>query len=823
MGVINYKSDPLALTGSKVVEWDKPITDWLSGEGLNPNYITVIVNGQVFSNIIEDPFRSMELFRPLTTFDNVSVINTPKGFDPITIAIVAVAAAASLATVLLMPAINPNNSGTLQESPNNTLQAQTNIARPYQAIPDVYGDPVCIPDLSGEATQEYVQQEKGPAQKIVTQLMPVSLETYEVDEVFTSKTPLSGIGGSYTVFQPSNNNTVVPLVRETFSINEIDGQELYAPNQVESQFLRTVENIPKDPVNRVENINNDEFKLYTNVNLDGIDSVTLPTSGILILQYSPSQGVPVTEVRSTILVSSVVNNSGVWEIEFTSNDQVEVSEFVYLHITLNEQTTIGPFDSEVDGDQLWIDFTFPRGLDGSAVIDVNYSVESDQGDYSGSVEYTFTKNSLDQQFYTEKLTSPVGAGRWTVSFVRTNNVGKAENPSQVKVERVATVREFANKSYGNVTILEVVVPATLQATSLRENKINVKGGRKVIGYNRSTGEIDYTLRRSRVGADHILHEYVSVFGSNPDSLDLETLYEIYDGLPDPRLGYFDWTFDDLNVSLGQRINTIANAARIYVIPQGSMYTFRRDELQDFPNTILTRRDIAKSRQYKYSYKPQMNSDKDSVRVEYVDSEFNKKAFIELKYENGQFVDGVGVNPLKIELPCCKEQYNAMNRAQLEIRKLYYLRETISDTFLTGNANLIEQGELIRYEEVYNDSVIGGEVRSFQGNVINLSELVPNESDLVFEWVTIQGRKSNQVSFTKTGPKQITLSTAPTGMFQPTVNNDKGSSYMISTISTLSELEYIAGAPSYSNDGNTVQLILSKHNKLVYEFDEIQGV
>lgn len=817
MGVINFKADPLALTGSKVVEWDRSITDWLSEEGLNPNYITIVVNGQVFSNIVDDPFSSMELFRPLTTFDSVDVIHTPKG----TLAIIALAVVASAAvSYLLMPAINPNNSGTLQESPNNTLQAQTNIARPYQAIPDVYGEPVCIPDLSGEATQEYVQQEKGPAQKIVTQLMPISLETYEVDEVFTSKTPLSGIGGSYTVFQPDNKNTVVPLVRETFSINEIDGQELYAPNQVESQFTKTVDNITEDPQNRVENVVDDEFKLYAGVNLDGIESVTLPTSGKLTFKYYPSQGAPLTTVESTIIVSSVVNNAGVWEIEFTSSDQQEISEFVYLSITLNEQTTIGPFDSEVDGDQLWIDFTFPRGLDGSAVVEVNYSVESDQGVHSDSIEYTFSKKSLDQQFYTEKLTSPVGSGKWTVSFVRTNNVGKAENPSQVKVERVATIREFTNKSYGNVTILEVVVPATLQATSLRENKINVKGGRKVIGYNRTTGEIDYTLRRSRVGADHILHEYVSVFGSDPSSLDLETLYEIYDGLPDPRLGYFDWTFDDLNVSLGQRINTIANAARIYVIPQGSMYTFRRDELQDFPSTILTRRDIAKNRQYKYSYKPQMNSDKDSVRVEYVDAEFNKKAFIELKYENGQFVDGVGVNPLKIELPCCKEQYNAMNRAQLEIRKLYYLRETISDTFLTGNANLIEQGELIRYEEVYNDSVIGGEVRSFQGNVINLSEEVPDGDDLVFEWVMSDGRKSKQFQFQKLGPKKISIEFNPTGMFQPTVNNDKGSSYMISTVSTLSELEYIAGAPSYSNDGKTVQLTLSKHDARVYEYDEV---
>ncbi|MCP4991342.1 MAG: hypothetical protein GY928_36405 [Colwellia sp.] len=823
MGIINYKADPMQLTGSKIESWNGSVTDWLIRENLNPAYIDVYINGELIPNpdyINQDS----RLFSPLSEFDSVNIVSTPKGTGLLYAAIAVVASVA--VSFLLAPAINPNNSGVVQESPNNTLQAQTNQPRPYQGIPDIYGEPIPYPDLSGEATQEYIEQDKGQAQKTITQLMSVSVETYEVDEVFTSKTLLSQIGGSYTVYQPQNKQAIVPLVRETFSINEIDGQELFAQNQVEAQFSR-VANVVQSTDNRVENVAGDEYMLYTNANLSGITDVTLPALGEMVLQENVPNPDPngidgVIQYESNITVNAVTQNAGSYEISFTSSNQTVVNQFEKITITLNEQTTIGPFSSETDGSQLWVDFVFPRGLKGTAEVRVDYEIEGATGNVSDSVTYTFTKDSFDSQFFTRKLVSTVGAGKWTVSFTRINDVGGTENPSQVKLERVATIREIQNKNYGNVTLIEVVVPATLQATSLRENKINLRGGRMVIGYNRATGEVDYTLRRSRSGADHILHEYVSVFGKSPDDLDLDALYDIYDNLSDPRLGYFDWTFDDLNVSLGQRIQTIANAARIYLIPTGSKYTFRRDELQMAPSTILTRRDIAKNRTYKYSYKPQMNSDRDSVRVEYVDSSNNTKAFIELKYDetSGQFVEGVGSNPLKIELPCCKEEYNAMNRAQLEIRKLYYLRENISDTFLTGNANLIEQGELIRYEEVYNDSVIGGEVRSFSGAVINLSESVPDGSDLVFEFVNNSGRKSEQLTFTKTGPKQITLNSAPSGMFQPTVNNAKGSSYIISTTTTLSELEYISGAPSYANDGKTVQLTLNKHDSRVYEYDEV---
>lgn len=819
MGIINYKADPLALCGSEITEYNQSITNYLLDRQLHPDYLTIHLNCEQILTFKECGFVDNRLIEPLKENDVVSIVYTPKGFDPITIAIIGVVASLGV-TLLLQPAINPNNSGVTQESPNNTLQAQNNIARPYQAIPDVYGEPVCIPDLSGEATQEYIQQAKGPAKKVISQLMPICIQTYQVDSVTTSKTPLDDIGGTYTVHQPVNGVTTVPSVKETFSINEVDGQELYAPNQAEGTVI--FNGSVSESVSKITyDAQADLSTLETDGDLSAFLNLNYPTGGKINFTYNNAGSNDNVDV-GVISIENVSLSGGIYSVVYSSENKSSYTDVNFIYLTSYNSQVIGPFTSETDGTQLWIDFIFQRGLKGSCVVRVNYEINNGTATHTDYQTYTFTKDSLDQQFFTEKLTSPIGSGSWTVSFVRTNDVSDdAGSPSQCKIERVATIREYTNKQYGNVTLLGVEVPATLNATSLRENKIQVKGGRMVIGYNRSTNQIDYTLRRSRTGADHILHEFVSVFNRDPSSLDIETLYDIYENLPDPRLGYFDWTFDDLNTSLGQRINTIANAARIYVIPKGDTYTFRRDELQAFPSTILSRADISKNnRQYKYTYQPQMNSDKDSVRVEYVDPSINKKAFISLKWDGSNFVEGDGANPLKIELPCVQEQYNAMNRAQLEIRKLFYLTETITDTFLNGNANLIEEGELIRYEEVYNEDVIGGEVRSFSGNVINLSESVPDGANLLFSYVQSNGKSIAPISFTKTGSKQITLQNAPAGIFSPTATNSRGSAYVISTLQTYSELEYIAGAPKYSNDGKTVQIVLSKHDARVYEYDEV---
>lgn len=818
MALVIWRDDPTGATGQEIIDHKGSITEFLMTRVFDVDYISIDLNGSIITVDKDNP--DERLFDDLCEFDRVVIINQPKGMETIIAAVVAVVAA--VAVTLLMPSINPNDMGVKKDSPNNNLSAQTNQARPYQAIPDILGEPRPYPDLTGEAAQEYVQKDVGQAQKVITQLMSVSLETYEVDEVYTSDTLLSQIGGTYTVYQPVNCSTVVPLVQETFSINEVDGQELFAPDQVESQF--TIEKGPVQDSGSIVRVDSDSYTITTTLDMSKMGDITsLPVTGNFTITYNLDTGEQRTQ-NFTALIQTYEFTAGDHVIGIKTDDSVTATNLLSgIKVVVNEKTTIGPFSTPVDGDQLWMDFTFPRGLKGECIVDVNYTMETDTQTVSDSITYTFSKDSLDQQYYTQKITSKIGECKWTVDFIRVNDVGDdANSPTLVKLERVASLREQRNKNYGNVTLIEVVIPATLQATSLRENKVNLRGGRMVIGYNRQTRQVDYTLRRSRLGADLLLHEYVMVFGKSPSDLDLVTLYDIYDNLPDPRLGYFDFTFDDLDVSLGARMETILNAARIYLVPDGNRYTFNRDEKKLGFQTLLGRRDISGSnRQYTYSYSPQMPSDKDSVRVEYVDTETNKKAFIERKVLNGQFVQGVGANPVKVELPCVKEEYNAVNRAELEIRKLFYLRETISDTFINSNASLVTKGNKIRYEEVYGQPYpLGGEITFISGSTVFTSEEIPDGNDMFIEFTDIYGQLSQALPITKTGNKSCTVNGDISSMFTAGTNYAKGSMYVISTLESLGALEYIATEVNPSSDGKTVQIVMSKNDDRVFDYDEV---
>ena len=232
------------------------------------DHITIDLNGELITLSKDNP--DERLFRDLTVLDRVVIINSPKGEI---IAAVIVAVVAAVAVTLLMPAVNPGGMGVKKDSPNNSLGAQTNQARPYQATPDVLGEPRPYPDLTGEATQEYIPKEAGQAQKVITQLMFASLQTYQVDEAYTSDTLLSQIGGTYTVHQPVNGQCIVPLVRETFKINEIDGQELFAPDQVESQLkINTLEQSNSGSITTVVS---DSYTITTSLDISDMSKIQL--------------------------------------------------------------------------------------------------------------------------------------------------------------------------------------------------------------------------------------------------------------------------------------------------------------------------------------------------------------------------------------------------------------------------------------------------------------------------------------------------------------------------------------------------------------------
>ncbi|KLE57530.1 phage tail protein, partial [Klebsiella aerogenes] len=140
---------------------------------------------------------------------------------------------------------------------------------------------------------------------------------------------------------------------------------------------------------------------------------------------------------------------------------------------------------------------------------------------------------------------------------------------------IHAVNTRANVVYPEDTIARVTIKGSNNSNSNREQKYNMLAQRHTISYDRTTGQIDYTLRPSRSFADAALHEWIVIGKQDVSSIDVATLYAIADSITVPELGYFDYTFSDEKLSLGERIRTICNAARVDGNNIGDVLTFWR--------------------------------------------------------------------------------------------------------------------------------------------------------------------------------------------------------------------------------------------------------
>jgi len=189
------------------------------------------------STIVEDGY-------PISAHENVIIVHRPQGggFFIATLIIAAVTIAIiDIPSVQLVPTpIAPENRQAT-ESPNNSLSGQTNIVRPLQRIPDIFGKNLVYPDLILKPYFEFINHVKTQFE-----YMCIGRGEFLVEDKKTGDTLLSGIAGTINeVFEPFTAPGELLDVTES---NEVNGQDLFGPNIEKIELARVLASIPSASV-----------------------------------------------------------------------------------------------------------------------------------------------------------------------------------------------------------------------------------------------------------------------------------------------------------------------------------------------------------------------------------------------------------------------------------------------------------------------------------------------------------------------------------------------------------------------------------------------
>lgn len=775
-------NDPAAITGRQRHDWDCSIS-------MQANIARHLAAGGDCELIINgeraNPLTDARLDAPPHPGDMVTVARRPAGFDPLTWAIIAFVGA-TVALYTLIPKIPGQSAG--KDSPNNSLTGQTNVARVYQAIPDVYGYRRVWPDLIQPSAVKYIDSVKH-----VTEWLCIGRGKGTISAVQYAETPIGDIdGSSYEVFEPvpaggypELGTTTILDVLETFESSEVNGQELVYPK---STF--------RGSFSAASGATTFTITLADTPALAALKSAAPATVVGVEFTYNI---VDIFDKPCTVL-SFLVSGSNC-TFTLSSSAWVADASGPNLPFTFDLKTagltTQGPYTLPIDSDRIRWNTVFLRGLRGSVEVRAEWwQINKDGDEVPGTredLDTTYKDRTYDQRAYTTDVTPAAGLGRYRIQFTRQTEQVDDGGSDVAKLEELFAVRYYAKKELPGVTVIRVTTKATTAATGFSDRKFNLRWLRHVRALDSET------LSASRNFARAMAHIW-TIAGNAIDDLDVETLAAVNDELgEDSDLLRFDGSFDDADMSLGERMQTVAGTARCVIWRDGRRWTVTRDQARAAPEVQLDYRNLAARGESAISYAAHLPASHDGIELEYTDEATQaKKAYVRLDITSGEPVAGASSNPKKIKLPGCATLTQAENRAQLEARRLLYQRISITDTALS-DGGILYPGALVRWIDPNDfggdDGIQAGEVLSIQTHTIP-GDLITTSEPL--DW---KGETSGRVLFTGEDGKhlgaaivcypegrKLRLASVPMGMYVANGARQLGSRYAFAVGVTSDELE-----------------------------------
>lgn len=624
-------------------------------------------------------------------------------------------------------------SGQSKTSPNNSLKGQTNIARNGEARPDNYGLIRSYPDMLQQPMFEYIDNKKE-----VTQFMNFGIGRYDISNVRYSETNVGSMAGaSYTIYQPGQ---VIASLVEGYQLDDVDGQELPGPNESEDLPVETA--TATTVVSGHYSGGQIAMKIVKQGNFDFFKDLPRPSpvKFIINITYPTTTGAVTEDVTlSGNLINCIESNDGAvinpkYYYEFIFDQlngpgvpidtaTINTTKFILMQ---NAGVSVGPFFSPLAASSLWIHTQSKLGPEDYTDWRVDiWKVDDDNNQIPGtSQSFTYhvlnPRDDLSDTFYrTDKITPAAGSGRYSITMTRTNN---SHDRSVLTVEEIHAVNIRTNVSHPNDTTAIIKVRATENSTG-RELKYNAIINRYTISYSLNTQAVDYTLRPSRRFADAVAHTWLVMGGQPAGNIDLYGLYQIQAEIDaiDPRLGRFDYTFDDEDVSLGSRVETICDAASVTVFWDDGVLSFVRDKKRATPATVFNRNNTTDA-SYSLSYDMTLPGGFDGVEVQYRNPTTNKQDFIRYRISGGAITPGAPVKVKKFELMYIRDAYQADERALRECKRLIYSRMAMSITAL-ADGEWVNVGDMVQIVDTYDTNQQSGYITSRTGNDFETSERI----------------------------------------------------------------------------------------------------
>lgn len=619
------------------------------------------------------------------------------------------------------------------ESPNNDATGQTNRARLYKGRPNIYGQCRVYPDLIQQALFEYIDNNK-----YITEWFEVGYGKYTISSVRYSESNLGSLAGaSYQIFDPG---ATIGTIDVGYQFDDVDNEEVPGLNESEDFPAQTATTtaptamlIESNQLKATVLSNDDNFSYFAALAVPqpvtfvinatwnaGGGPVTRDVTGSGNIVYSESYIGEDTQSYTTFYLGDMTGEITTLPSDATLNLTL---------FTLNDQTplVIGPSVSPLESTQIWVHVMVQLGAtSGTSRYRIRFwKVDDNNNQIPGTAEqydYFFDNDfQVTTRYFrtTHKYSPAAGAGRYAVTIERLDN---SNDGNVVTLMAIHAVNTRANVVYPEDTIAKVTIKGSNNSNSNREQKYNMLAQRHTISYDRTTGQIDYTLRPSRSFADAVLHEWVVIGKQDVSSIDVATLYAIADSISVPELGYFDYTFSDEKLSLSERLGTICNAARVDGNNIGDVLTFWRDEKVSYPDAVFARSNMFFD-EYKVSWQMSLPGGYDGVTVDYVDPLTNKKSYIYLQIDAGGIreVEDATVNASQISLDGCRNRTQALDRAWLEAQRLLYSR--LSMTVKVLETEQVVRGAVVQCPDMYDNKQQNGYLTGRNGDIFTTSERI----------------------------------------------------------------------------------------------------